>query len=253
MAVRVNTAKEKLLRGEPAYGYSLGAGSPIVAEALSHSGIDWIMIDNQHGSWGPDSTILALMAVASGPAVPMVRVARNDYTLIGRLLDEGALGIVVPMVENAADARRVADACRFPPAGSRSWGWGRARAYGPDYGAWINDQLFVAVQIESAGAVDRAEEILGVDGIDGCWVGPADLAFTLGFHPSEQARRPEHQRALERVLAACQATGKVPGIACQSPAEAKRRVEQGFRFVTAGGDLGLLLGAATEGVRLMKG
>lgn len=253
MAVRINTAKEKLQRGEPAYGYSLAAGSPLVAEALSHTGIDWIMIDHQHGSWGPESTILALAAMAASSAVPMARVARNDYTLIGRLLDEGAMGIVVPMVENAEDAKRVADACRFPPVGQRSWGWGRARTYGADYGSWANDQIFVAVQIESAAAVERAEEILGVAGIDGCWCGPADLSFTLGFHPSEQRQRPEHQRALDRVIAACKTTGKTPGIACQTPAEARWRVEQGFRFVTAGGDLGLLLGAANDGVKLMKG
>jgi 4-hydroxy-2-oxoheptanedioate aldolase len=251
--MRVNTAKEKMLRGEPAYGYSLASGSPLVAEALSHSGIDWLMIDTQHGSWGPESTIQALSSMAAGAAVPMARVARNDYTLIGRLLDEGILGIVVPMVDTVEQARAVATACRFPPRGNRSWGWGRARNYGPDYGAAINDQLFVAIQIESAAAVEHAEEIMGVDGIDGCWVGPADLSFSLGFHPSEQASRSEHKAALERVLEACRKTGKVPGIACQSPTEARQRVEQGFRFVTAGGDLGLLLGAATEGVKLMQG
>ncbi|MCC6629168.1 MAG: hypothetical protein IT340_17405 [Chloroflexi bacterium] len=105
------------------------------------------------------------------------------------------------------------------------------------------------MQIESV-AAERAEEILG---IDGCWCGPANPSFTLGFHPGEQRQWPEHQRALDRVIAACKTTGKAPGIACQTPAEALWRAEQGFRFVTAGGDLGLMLGAASDGITLMKG
>src|SRR5688572_14801357 len=99
--MRANTAKQKMLAGKPAFGYSAGLGSPVAAEALSASGIDFVLIENQHGSWGPDSTISALIAVTAGGAVPMARVARNDYTLIGRLLDDGALGIVVPMVHTA--------------------------------------------------------------------------------------------------------------------------------------------------------
>lgn len=251
--MRVNTAKEKLLRGEPAFGYGLGAGSPLVAEALSYCGIDWLMIDTQHGSWGPDSTIQALAAMAAGPAIPMARVARNDFTLIGRLLDEGVLGIVVPMVDTVEQARAAAAACRFPPRGQRSWGWGRGRILGDDYGSAINDQLFVAIQLESAAAAENAEAIMAVDGIDGCWVGPSDLAFSLGFHPSEMNDREEHRRALEGILTACRNTGKVPGIAGGGPADARRRVEQGFRFVTAGADLGLLLAAAADGLKTARG
>ena len=251
--MRVNTAKEKMLRGEPAFGYSLGAGSALVAEALSNSGVDWLMIDTQHGSWGPDSATLALAAMSGGTAVPMARVARNDFTLIGRLLDEGVLGIVVPMVETVEDARAVAAACRFPPRGARSWGWGRARNMGADYATWIDDQLFVAIQIESATAVENAEALLAVEGSDGCWVGPSDLSFTLGFHPSEMNDRSEHREALEKVLAACKNTGTIPGIAGLSPADGRRRVEQGFQFVTVGGDIGLLLAAAQDGLRVLRG
>ena len=102
-----NPAKDKMLDGQPAFGYALGLGSPLAAEALAHCGIDFLLLDTQHGSFGPDSTgTAALMAMADrlGDG-PMARVARNDYTLIGRLLDEGALGIVVPMVNTAEDAR----------------------------------------------------------------------------------------------------------------------------------------------------
>ncbi|MDQ3045516.1 MAG: aldolase/citrate lyase family protein [Chloroflexota bacterium] len=246
-----NTAKQKMLRGEAAYGYSLGLGSPLVTEVLAHCGIDFLLLDTQHGSFGPDSTISSLIAMAAGPATPMARVARNDYTLIGRLLDEGMLGIVIPMVHTAEDARAAADACRLPPRGTRSWGWGRAGRYGTDYPDAIDEEVFVAVQLESQQAVENAEAILSVPGVDGCWVGPADLALSLGIHPRESANDERHQRLLERVVAACRDTGKIPGLACSSPAEARRRADQGFRYLTAAGDGGMLLAAARAGLETL--
>ena len=187
-----------MLGGEPAFGYALGLGSPLAAEALGGAGIDFLLLDTQHGSWGPDSTIAALSAMSAGSAVPMARVATNNYTQIGRLLDEGMLGIVVPMVDTPEDARAAAAACRFPPHGSRSWGWGRAWAYGADYPDWIDGQVFLAVQIESARAVENAEAILATPGVDGCWIGPADLALSMGIHPRDASTREEHVRAVER-------------------------------------------------------
>ena len=240
-----------MLRGEAAFGYSLGLGSPLAAEILAHSGIDFILLDTQHGSFGPDSTIAALLAMAAGAATPMARVARNDYTLIGRLLDEGALGIVVPMIDTAEDARAAAAACRLPPRGARSWGWGRASRYGADYPDAIDDEVFVAVQIESQQAVENAEAILSVPGVDGCWVGPADLALSLGMRPSAAATDERHQQALEQVLAACRDTGKIPGLACSSPEEAHRRAEQGFRYLTAASDAGMLVAGARDGLKTL--
>jgi 4-hydroxy-2-oxoheptanedioate aldolase len=184
--VIANSAKAKMAAGQPAFGYALELGSPIAAELMATTGVDFIMIDTQHGSFGPDSTISALMAItAGGAATPMARVAFNDYTRIGRLLDEGALGIVVPMVHTAEAARAAADACRFPPLGTRSWGWGRAGRSGDDYGDAVNAQIFVAVQIESAEAAANAEAILATPGVDGCWIGPGDLALSLGLHPRD--------------------------------------------------------------------
>ena len=131
-------------------GYAIGLGSIVAAEALANCGIDFILLDRQHGSWGEDSAIAALIAMHGGSAIPMARVSRNDYTMIGRLLDEGCMGIIVPMVHTVEDAKAAADACRLPPTGTRSWGWGRASLYGSDYPDTVNDQIFVAVQIESA-------------------------------------------------------------------------------------------------------
>ena len=250
--MKANTAKQKMLEGQPAFGYSMGLGAPIIAELLSNCGIDFLLLDRQHGSWGDDSTIAALMAMYGGTAVPMARVARNDYTLIGRLLDEGMMGIVVPMVHTPEDAQAAADACRLPPVGTRSWGWGRARLYGDDYPEQINDQLFVAVQIESIQAVENAEAIMATPGIDGCWTGPSDLALSMGISPGEMLQREEHARAVEKILAACRNTGKISGFACASPEQALERAEQGFQFLTAGGDSGHILAGALAGLETLK-
>ena len=251
--MRTNTAKQTMLQGKPAFGFGLGLGSPAAVEALSHTGIDFFLLDRQHGAWGDESTTAALIAMNAGSAVPMARVARNDYTLIGRLLDEGMLGIIVPMVHTPEEAKAAADACRFPPIGTRSWGWGRARVYGSDYAEWIDEQLFVAVQIESIQAVNNAEAILATPGVDGCWLGPSDLALSMGIAPSVMFQREEHARAIERVLEACRNTGKIPGFAGSSPQHGLELAKQGFQFITAGSDVGFLLGGAAAAVKLFKG
>lgn len=248
---KVNTAKQKMLAGQPAYGYALGMASPLAAEALAQTGIDWMLLDNQHGSFGPDSTIMTLMAMASGSATPMARVARNDYTMIGRMLDEGALGIIVPMVHTPELAKQAADACRLPPHGSRSFGWGRAGRYGDDYARWIDEEVFLAIQLEDINAVENAEAILSVPGVDGVWAGPADLALSLGIKPWEAATDDRHARALEKVVQACRNTGKIPGLACGGPAEAKMRAGQGFQFLTAGGDMGFMMAGAAAGIKTL--
>lgn len=241
-----NHAKGRMLRGEPAFGLGLGSGSPVIAETLSHSGADWVMLDLQHGSWDPASTIHALMGIATGTATPFVRVLKNDFAMIGRALDEGALGIIVPNVDTAADANAAAQAARFPPAGLRSWGWGRARAYGADYGYRINEELLLTVQIESAVAVDNAEAIMATPGVDGCFVGPADLLVSMGGSPREpEAHAEQLERSIERIFAACRNTGKIAGISCPTPAEAQRRVDQGCLLVTTGYDVLMAAGQAT--------
>lgn len=249
--MRENTAKTKMTKGQPAFGYALAMGSPVAAEALSNCGIDFILLDTQHGTWGQDSTNMALMAMRTSSAIPMARVARNDYTLIGRLLDEGAMGIVVPMVESPEDAKRAVDAVRLPPTGKRSWGWGGALRYGGDYPDWIDDQIFLAVQLESINAVENAEAIMSVDGVDGCWAGPADMALSMGIDPRNAAEDDRHAKALEKVVEACRNTGKAAGLACPTPEDARRRADQGFQYLTAGADMSFMLGGAAQGLKTL--
>ena len=238
--MKQNTALAKMQAGEPAFGLSMGLGIPETGALLSNSGAEFVMVDRQHGSWDERDVGRAIAEINRGAATPMARVATNDYRLIGQLLDKGMLGIIVPMVDTPEDARRVADACLLPPQGRRSWGWNQAALYGDDYADRINDELFVAVQLESAEAVANAEAILATPGISGCWTGPSDLALSLGFHPQDMNTRDEHQRALESILAACRDTGKVPGIAGGGLEDARRRRRQGFQFITVTSDAALL-------------
>lgn len=247
--MRVNKTKQKLEAGGTAFGFELGLGSALVAEGLARTGIDYLQIDTQHGDWGQDSVIAALMAIEGSDCTPIARVARNDYTLIGRLLDEGMMGIVVPMVHTAEDAKAAADACFYPPKGTRSCGWARIGRTTEDYWSWIDDEVLLMVQIESITAVENAEAILSTPGVAGCWTGPADLAFSMGIHPRDQRQSDEHIRALERVLEACKNTGKVPGIAAMNPEDAAARAADGWRFINAGQDAAILMDAAAAGVK----
>lgn len=252
--MKLNTAKQKMLRGEPTFGYSAKLGSPVAAELLGNAGVDFVMLDGQHGSWGNESVVQGITAVCATPAMPFARVIHNTYSEIARLLDAGVLGIIVPMIDTVEQARAVAAACRYPPVGERSFGWGRAIAYGDDYADWINEQLFVAVQIESVEALKNVEAIMATPGIDGCMTGPADLALSMGFHPRDAGKHDEHAQALERIVQACRDTGKIPGIDTggAGPESAPKRIEQGFIFVPMGSDAKFIMGGAAAGVKMVR-
>lgn len=237
--MRVNEVKRRLLEGRPALGITVVMGSPLAAKAASLAGFDFVMVDNQHGNWGDDSNQAAFDAISLGSAMPATRVAGNDYYRIGRALDRGALGIIVPMVNSADDARAAARSVRYPPEGGRSFGPFGTAHYGADYGTAVNAEVYLAVQIETTTAVENAEEILAVEGIDGCWLGPADLGLSMGVDLDTAEGRAEHRAAIERVLAACRVTGKVPGIAARAW-NAREFLDMGFRFVTVGSEMTLM-------------
>jgi 4-hydroxy-2-oxoheptanedioate aldolase len=244
----INGAKHKMLGGQAAIGTSTGMASPQIAELLSHAGFDFILVDLQHGAWTDESVANAFRAISLGRATPMARVAINDYGAIGRLLDRGALGIVVPMVNTPEQAQAAAFAMRYPPQGGRSSG-GAPAYYGGRYDAWANDQVFLAVQIETVQGVENAEAILGVDGVDGCWIGPSDLAKSMGVDRSTAEGAKAHREMIMRIVAACQKTGKIAGIS--GDMDISFWLEQGMRFVTASYDGGLLLEGARKVFELL--
>ena len=239
--MRFNKAKQRMLEGTPALGAIVGLDSPLSAELLSLVGFDFILVDAQHGVCDDRDAMVSFRSTLMGTAVPMARVAQNDFSAIGRLLDRGALGIVVPLVNSVEQAEAAAYAMRYPPQGGRSMGNLGALFYGPDYLDWIDDEVFLAVQIESVEAVERADEILAVPGVDGCWIGPADLAASMGVDPQTAAGKQARDDAIVSVAEACQRNGKIAGLWTSGPADAARWIEAGFFFVTVTGDRPLLI------------
>ena len=233
--MRVNTAKRLMMEGKPAIGAELNLGSPLAGEIFSLLGFDFVEVDIQHGAWTQESAMSAISRICLGPAVPMVRVEQNDFYAIGSLLDRGALGIIVPMVETVEQARAAAFAVRYPPRGGRSFGVIGARFHGKDYESWADEEVFLAVQIETKLGVDNAEEIMAVDGVDGCFAGPHDIALSMGIDPDTPEGRKAHESAILRVLEACGRTNKIPGI-WAGGGNMQRWIEHGFLFLIVGGD-----------------
>ncbi len=232
---------DKFKSGEAAVGAWLSLCSPVAGEAMAHIGFDWLVADTEHAPWGFENMVNTFRAVQLGGAVPMARVPWNDTVWIQRTLDAGALGLVVPMVNTRADAEGVVGNMRYATKGQRSYGGSRVAAYiEDDYRTWTEENLAVMVMIETVEAVENAEAILSVDGVVGCFIGPADLALSMGVSPSDVGPGTEHEAAILAVLAACQKTGKVAGKHCYDGAEVTRRIGQGFQFLALSSDAGLM-------------
>ena len=244
-----NNAKRRMLEGKPAIGAEVALGSPLSAEIVSPLGFDFVLVDNQHGAFQDESTMQAFRSIGLGSAAPMARVRRNDFGLIGRLLDMGAMGIVVPMVNNAEEAEAAVFATRYPPRGGRSAGTFGTAFLGPDYDDWADAEIFLAVQIETAEGAKNAEEILAVDGLDGCWIGPGDLSRFMRLDLSTPEGREAHTEAIRGVIEAARKTGKIPGIATNSAENAQRWIDEGCLFVTAFVDRHLVLTGGQETLR----
>ena len=243
----LNTARRLMLEGKPAVGGGLGAGSPLVAEMMAGAGFDWMLLDDQHGLWSSEAIMAAFHNIAQCGSTPMARVQKNDFGLIGSLLDKGALGIIVPMVNSAADAEAAAYATRYPPRGGRSIGVYGYRMYEPSADAYVrasNDEVFLAVQIESKQAFEQVDAIMAVDGIDGCWIGPADLGASMGLDLQKPADARLHNEAILQIRDACLRAGKIPGIAGGD--RAQHWIEHGFQFVTVAWDLAYVSAGSVE-------
>lgn len=246
----INKAKERMLEGKAAIGAEVGLGSPLSAELISLMQFDYIVVDNQHGNWDERNTFEAFRGISLGSATPMARVRQNDFGAIGRLLDMGSLGIIVPMVHNVDLAKQAAFAMRYPPRGGRSGGaYGISHYGGGDYMSWADDEVFLAVQIESAEGLENAEEIMSVEGVDGCWVGPGDLGISMGLDRDTPEGQKIHTDAIDSIFAACKKAGKIPGISMGSVEVAQPWLDKGGLFVTVGEDTGWMLDGATKSLK----
>ena len=236
-----NRFRQSLLAGERLIGCWLSLGSPITTEVVGVAGFDWLLLDAEHAPNDVLSLIPQLMALKDSPSAPVVRPSSNDTVEIKRLLDAGCHNFLIPFVETAEQARAAVAATRYPPLGVRGVSVSqRSNRYGavPDYFKIINDNIAVVVQIESRAGVAAAAGIAAVDGVDGRFIGPSDLA--AGFGHLGDANHPEVQQAIAQVHSAAKAAGKATGILSPVEADARRYIEMGMSLVAVGSDLGVL-------------
>jgi 4-hydroxy-2-oxoheptanedioate aldolase len=239
--------------GRPALGGWCALSDSFSAEIMASSGFDWICVDTQHGLVDFQQAVQMLQAISTTDAVPLVRVPANDAPTIGRVLDAGARGVIVPMVNSPSDAVAAASACRYPPAGVRSFGPIRAAFYaGVDYYEHSNADVVCVVMVETRQAVEAVEQIAAVEGIDAILIGPADLSITLGLPPGADTKNPQFVSAVAHVLAACRAHNVHAGIAATA-VNAAEWISEGFSFVGIANDALLLSAAARTAVDTARG
>lgn len=242
----MSALRRRLAAGELAVGVSFTSGSVHAVEMTAHTDLDYVYFDQQHGMTSLDTLLAQLRAVQGTAITPLVRVLRNDTGLIGQALDAGAHGVIVPMVNTVEDAQAAASGCYYQPDGIRSWGPTRARFGVGIEPAAVNEQVLCFVMVETRTGVENVKQIVNTPGIDGVYVGPADLAVSMGLQPTVAIQDGEHADAIGRIVAACTEAGKATAISGNPTAMAER----GFRMVTAGSDTGFLQAGLERAVGL---
>ncbi|KZF12416.1 MAG: HpcH/HpaI aldolase/citrate lyase family protein [Rhodococcus sp. (in: high G+C Gram-positive bacteria)] len=244
MSLRLKPPFREVIResSRPLYGGWITTGSPVAAEIMAGSGLDWVLIDMEHAPNGLESTLAQLYAVSGYDVTPVVRVPVADTVIIKQVLDLGAQNILVPMISTAAQARDVAEAAQYPPVGRRGVGsalarsarWNRVENYLEN----AAEHVSVFVQIESVDAVGNARAIAETPGIDGVFVGPSDLAASMGLLGRQN--HPDVVAAVKETFAEVATTGKPFGVNAFVPGQADEYVRDGAEFVLVGADAALL-------------
>ncbi|MCA0929747.1 HpcH/HpaI aldolase family protein [Ruegeria profundi] len=246
MPAAQNLLKQALSKGDRLIGCWSSFGEAVTAEIMGSAGFDWLVIDGEHAPNDIRSMRDQLMALAASPTHPVVRVPVGDTALIKMVLDIGAQTILVPMVNSAEQARELVRACRYPPEGVRGVGAAAARATGygsvTDYIQSADDQICLLVQVENRAGMTALDEILSVEGVDGVFIGPADLSADMGFPGKSDA--PEVQAAISDAIARIKAAGKAPGILATNDIARQAYMDMGAQFLAVGIDVMLLTQAA---------
>lgn len=245
--IKTNAVIDKFRSGQAAVGSWLSLASPVAAESMALVGWDFLAVNLEHAPIGFETMVNCFRAIQLGGSVPVARVPYNDPTWIQRVLDAGALGVSVPTINTADEARHIVDHVKYGTKWKRSFALNRLAPYiDGDYRTWTDDNILIITMLETIEAVENAEEILSVDGVVGCLIGPNDLAISMGFRPQDQGPGTEHEKAVMRVLAAAKKTGKVAGKNCYTADEVTMRIAQGFQFLTISSDSGYMIKAASE-------
>ncbi len=249
--------RARIRAGAPLFGVWAGLGSPLAAELLGRAGFDWVVVDLEHGAATESELLAHLTAVEVTGTAALVRPQSGERLRVGRALDLGAAGIVVPRLETAEQAREAVTFLRYPPDGQRGVALltrgARLGAVGHGEVAYVNRDIVGIVQIETPSALREADDIAAIDGVDVLFVGPADLSHSLGV--PGRFDDAGYLAALQSVVAACRAHGKAAGILLYDPASFGPHLEMGFTFVGLGADLSFVANgakAALAAVRLAR-
>jgi 4-hydroxy-2-oxoheptanedioate aldolase len=236
-----NAFKRALQAGKAQIGLWSSLSSNYTVEVIAGAGFDWILLDTEHSPNDLESVLGQLQAAAPYPTTPIVRVPWNDMVAIKRVLDIGAQSLLIPYVSSAEEARNAVSYTRYPPQGVRGVaGTTRAARFGriKDYAKRAHEELCVLVQVETQQGLDQIEAICAVDGVDGVFIGPADLHASLGY--TGETTNPEVLPIIDEAIRRIRKAGKAPGILTPVEADARRWLECGALFVAVGADVGLL-------------
>jgi 4-hydroxy-2-oxoheptanedioate aldolase len=247
----VNTLKRRILAGQPSFGMWVQSNSPTLAEIAGLVGFDFIIIDQEHGPGDIEAALAMLRALNGSPTTAMIRVPAGDPVYLKRIVDAGAQAILVPMVNTAAEAQAVVDACLYPPIGKRGNAAAvvRGSRYGliPDYVQRAHEELLIVPQIETVEAVGNAHAIASVPGVDMVFIGPADLSGSAGL--PDQTGAPEVERLIAETVAAVRAAGKPLSTVPRDGKSWQDLFGEGYAAVASGSDIAYLRQAALDQAR----
>jgi 2-keto-3-deoxy-L-rhamnonate aldolase RhmA len=247
-----NSVKEKLQRGQAVIGTFVEIGHPDVSEWLSRQGFDFLLLDAEHGPLGFETLQSMMQSMNGSGCLPFVRPQWNDPVIIKRVLDMGAYGLIIPWVNSKKEAENAVKACKYPPLGIRGYGPRRAAFLDPQYYSTANEEIMVAVQIETDTALKNLEEILSVPGIDACYVGPYDLSCNMGFGIPPKWEEPRYLAALDKILKVA-AKHHLPAGFFATVENIQWVVKKGFKFNTVGDADSFLVRGAQEALGLAHG
>ena len=251
--MRPNRLRQTWAQGRPVLNAWCGVGSAFVAETLARQGWDSVTIDGQHGLIGYAEMLAMLQAVSATEAGSLVRVSWNQPGEIMHALDAGADGVICPMINNRAECEAFVQACRYPPAGYRSFGPTRAGLlHGGDYASEANGHVLAFAMIETREGLDKVEEIVATPGLDGVYIGPSDLSLALGGPPTQDSHDPMRLSAFDTIIAACKAAGVKVGVHTTSVAYSQEMLTRGFDLVTVGADTGYLTAGRREAAEMRQ-
>jgi 4-hydroxy-2-oxoheptanedioate aldolase len=248
-----NKVREMWREGKPVTMGWCSTPDPYVAEVMARSGFDALVLDMQHGmTIGPDRAGIWLQIVGQTAVVPIVRIPWNEPVFAQQVLDAGAMGIIVPLCSTLEDAKKGIGGCKYPPVGFRSNGPNRTGLVHTDYFAHANDEVLCLLMIETVDGLKNVEAFAQMPGCDGFYIGPSDLAISMGLKPSMDHKDPAHIAAVQKVIDAAKKYGKNAGIHLGSAEEGVRRYKQGFNFNPICTDIGALRQGVRESMEVFK-